>query len=232
MNTSIPIRWFLLPGLISLLLGALGFFAASFFDQVIRNRVDEHMYGYALRELLPSGLDDYQAMPIHWRQVISEISIRKKVVGDSESKILFAMLEHFDVEQLHLVDKIVPYMMFDFLVRDTSRTDTAHPIHNAVYADFLDLESLGVLQSVHNGTIIHRNIVSGPYVIHSGSHTVTIRRGQGSTDLVLRTTRISEPWVKLIGLLRIPTNEEYIEWFASKIEEEGFNVEVTRKNQR
>ena len=61
---------------------------------------------------------------------------------------------------------------------------------------------------------------------------MTIRRGQDATNLAFSTTRISEPWVKLIGLLRIPTDEEYIEWFASKIEEQGFNVEVTRKNQR
>ena len=97
---------------------------------------------------------------------------------------------------------------------------------------FLDLESLGVLQSVYNGTKVLRNLISVPYVIQSGTHTVTIRRGQDATNLAFSTTRISEPWVKLIGLLRIPTDEEYIEWFASKIEEQGFNVEVTRKNQR
>ena len=229
MKASILIRWFLFAVLITSLAGPLVFIAI---DQVVRNRVDEYMYGYALQELLPTGIDDYQAMPIHWRQVISELSIRRKVVGDTESKVLFAMLEHFDVNQLHLVDKIAPYMMFDFIVRDPNRTDTAHPIPNAAYADFLDLESMGVLQSVYDGTKVKRNIISGPYVIQSGTHTVTIRRGQGSTNLAFPTTRISEPWVKLIGLLRVPTDEEYIEWFASKIDEQGFNVEVTRKNQR
>ena len=219
MNASMPEYWLLITGLITLLVGVLGFFASSVFDQIIRNRVDEHMYGYALRELLPMGIDDYQVMPIHWRQVITELSIRRKVVGDTESKVLFATLEHFDVNQLHLVDKIAPYMMFDFLVRDPSRTDTQHPIPSAVYADFLDLESLGVIQSVSNGTKIKRDLISGPYVIQSGTHTVTIRLGQGSTNLEFPTTRISEPWVKLIGLLRVPTDEEYIEWFVSKIEE-------------
>ena len=133
MNASMPEYWLLITGLITLLVGVLGFFASSVFDQIIRNRVDEHMYGYALRELLPMGIDDYQVMPIHWRQVITELSIRRKVVGDTESKVLFATLEHFDVNQLHLVDKIAPYMMFDFLVRDPSRTDTQHPISSEEY---------------------------------------------------------------------------------------------------
>ena len=210
---------------------SIGILANSALDQFVRNRVDEQMYGYALRELLPTGVEDYQAMPIHWRQVISELSIRRKVVGDAESKVLFATLEHFDAKQLHLVDKIVPYMIFDFLVRDPSRKDTQHPIPSMVYADFLDLESLGVLQSVAIGTTIRRNITSGEYVIETGTHNVIIRLGQELKTLEFPTTRISEPWVKLIGLMRVPTDEEYLEWFTSRIEELGFRVQVTRKDQ-
>ena len=96
MKASMPTHRFS-TWLIALLAGALGFVASLVFDQVIRNRVDEHMYGYALRELLPTGIDDYLSMPLHWRQVISELSIRRKVAGDTESKVLFATLEHFDV---------------------------------------------------------------------------------------------------------------------------------------
>ena len=122
-------------------------------------------------------------------------------------------------------------MIFDFLARDPSQRDTLHPIPNAVYADFLDLESLGVLQSVANGTLIRRNITSGRYVIHTESYTVTTIPGQDSTILEFPATRISEPWIQLIGLLRVPTDAEYIEWFAAKIRESGFNVVVTRKDQ-
>ena len=232
MKTYIPTNWISSKWIIALLGAVLGFVASSGFDQVIRNRVDEHMYGYMLQELLPIGIDDYQAMPIRWRQVITELSIRRKVIGDTESKVLFATLEHFDVNQLRLVDKIAPYMMFDFLVRDASRTDTQHPIPSAVYADYLDLESLGVLQSVSNGTKIRKAIISGSYVIQSGTHIVSIKSEQGSTNLEFPTTRISEPWVKIIELLRVPTDEDYVKWFASKIEELGFIVEVTRKKQR
>ncbi len=228
MKASTPTHWFSSAWLIALLAGALGAIASPLFDQVIRNRVDEHMYGYALRELLPTGIDEYQTMPIHWRQVISELAIRRKVVGDAESRMLFATLEHFDVNKLHLVDKIARYLMFDFLVRDPSRTNTQHPIPGTVWADFLDLESLGVLQSVSDGTKIRRNVALGPYVIGSGTHTVTIKPGQGSTNLEFPTTRVAEPWVKLIGLLRVPTDGEYIEWFASQIRASGFHVELTR----
>ena len=189
------------------------------------------MYGYALREMLPIGIEDFQTMPIQWRQVISELSIRRKVVGDTESKMLFATLEHFDVSQLHLVDKIAPYVMFDFLARDPSRTDTQHPIPNTVYADFLDLESLDVLQSVARGTFIQRDIASSQYVIHTGSHTLTVTPGQASTTLQFPTTRVSDPWLKLIALLRIPTDSDYIDWFASNIRSTGFHVEVTRESQ-
>lgn len=224
-------NWFSSKWLIAIVGAALGFVASSGLDQVIRNRVDEHMYGYALRELLPTGIKDYQAMPIHWRQVISELSIRRQVVGDTESKLLFATLEHFDVNQLRLVDKIVPYVMFDFLVRDPSRTDTQHPIPDAVYADFLDLESLGVLQSVARGTSIRRDITSSQYVIHTGTHTLTVKSGHDSGTLQFPTTRISDPWLKLIALLRVPTNSDYIEWFASNMRSTGFHVEVTRKVQ-
>ena len=223
--------WFSSKWLIAMLAAAVGFVASSGFDQVIRNRVDEQMYGYALRELLPTGIKDYQAMPIHWRQVISELSIRRQVVGDTESKLLFATLEHFDVKQLLLVDKIVPYVVFDFLVRDPSRKDTQHPIPNTDYADFLDLESLGVLQSVASGTIIRRDITSSKYVVHIGAHTLTVRPGQDSGTLQFPTTRISEPWLKLIALLRMPTDPDYIEWFASNLSSAGFHVEVTPRVQ-
>lgn len=207
----------------------MGFLANSGLDQVIRNRVDEHMYGYALREMLPTGIEAYQAMPIHWRQVISELSLRRQITGDAESKLLFATLEHFDATRLSLVDKIVPYVMFDFLLRDPSQTDTQHPIPNVVYADFLDLESLGVLQSVARGTIIQRDISSSQYVIQTGSHILTVRSAQGPGTLQFPTTRISEPWLKLIALLRVPTNPDYIQWFVSNVESMGFQVEATRK---
>ena len=230
MKVSALTNWFSSKWIIVLVGTVLGFLASSVFDQVIRNRVDEQMYSYALGELLPTGMDDYQAMPIHWRQVISELSLRRKIVGDTESKVLFATLEHFDAEQLHLVDKIVPYMMFDFLVRDPSQRTTQHPIPSMVYADFLDLESLGVLQSVANGTVIRRNIKSSKYVIQTEAYTVTIRPGQDSTNLEFPTTRISQPWVKLIGLLRVPTDGEYIDWFASRIRESGLRVEIMRNN--
>jgi len=233
MKAFVPTQWSSSNWQIALLTAILVFVATSSFDQFIRNRVDEHMYGYALRELLPVSIDDYQALPIHWRQAISELSIRRKFVGDAESKVLFATLEHFNVQQLKLVDKIVvPYMMFDFLARDPSQRDTQHPVPNAVYADFLDLESLGVLQSVVNGTLIRRNITSDRYVIHTESYTVPIYPGQDSTNLEFPTTRISEPWVQLIELLRVPTDGEYIEWFAEKIRESGFSVVVTRKDQK
>ena len=230
MKSFVPPNWFSSKWLIAMMGAALGFMASSGLDQVIRNRVDEHMYGYALRELLPTGIKDYQAMPIHWRQVISELSIRRQVVGDTESKLLFATLEHFDVNQLRLVDKIVPYAMFDFLVRDPSRTDTQHPIPNTVYADFLDLESLGVLQSVARGTFIRRDITSSHYVIHTGSHTLIVRPAHDSGTLQFPTTRISGPWLKLIALLRVPTDSDYIEWFAAKMRSTGLHVEVTRND--
>ena len=230
MKAFVPPTWFSSKWLIAMVGAALGFVASSGLDQVIRNRVDEHMYGYVLRELLPTGIKDHQAMPIHWRQVISELSIRRQVVGDSESKLLFATLEHFDVNQLRLVDKIVPYVMFDFLVRDPSRTDTQHPIPNTVYADFLDLESLSVLQSVARGTFVRRDITSSQYVIHTGTHTLTVRPGQYFGTLQFPTTRISEPWLKLIAPLRVPTDSDYIEWFASSMRSTGFQVEITRRD--
>ena len=231
MKAFAPPNWLSSKWLIATVAAALGFVASSGVDQVIRNRVDEHMYGYALRELLPIGIKDYQAMSIHWRQVISELSIRRQVVGDSESKLLFATLEHFDVNQLRIVDKIVPYVMFDFLVRDPSRTDTQHPIPDTIYADLLDLESLGVLQSVARGTYIRRDITSSEYVIHTGTHTLTVKPGQDSGILQFPTTRISEPWLKLIALLRVPTDPDYIRWFASNMRNAGFHVDVTRKHQ-
>ena len=231
MKAQIPKHWLSLTGMIAVLAGGLGMVASPVLDQVIRNRVDEHMYGYALRELLPTGIDEYEAMPVHWRQVISELSIRRKIVGDSESRVLFATLEHFDVNNLDLVDKVVPYMMADFIARDPNQKDTQHPIPNAVWADFLDLETLGVLQSVNDGSRIRRNIRAGSYVIESGSHTVTIRPSSGGTNLEFRTTRISAPWVKLIELLRVPTDEKYLDWFTSRIRESGFEVQWTKKNE-
>ena len=231
MKAFVPPNWFSSKWLVATLGVVLGFAASSGFDQIIRNRVDEHMYGYALRELLPIGINDYQAIPIHWRQVISELSVRRRVVGDSESKLLFATLEHFDATQLRLVDKIVPYVMFDFLVRDPSRTKTQHPIPNTHYADFLDLESLGVLQSVARGTTIRRDITSSEYRIHTGTHTLTISPIKDSGILHFPTTRISKPWLKLIALLRVPTDPDYIEWFSSNMKNAGFHVEVTKRNQ-
>ena len=231
MKVSEPKLWFTSKSVIAVVAALIGFLGGTAFDQVIRNRIDEHMYKYMLRELLPTGFDDYKTMSLHWQQVISELSVRRKIIDDTESRVLFATLEHFDVKRLRLVDKIVPYMIFDFVVRDPSRRETQHPIPNMVYADFLDLESLGVLQSVAQGTLIQRKITTDGYVIETGTHTVTIRPGRKATTLRFTTTRISEPWVKLIRLARVPTDERYLKWFSTKIRNFGFHVEVTRKNQ-
>ena len=212
-------RWFI--GIVS---ATLGFVASSGFDQAIRNRVDERMYGYWLRELLPNSIEDYQAIPIHWRQVISELSIRKQVLSDAESKQLSATLEHFDANQLRLVDKIAPYVVADFLIRDPKRSDIQHPIPNVVYADLLDLESLGVLQSVAHGTTIRRDITSSKYVLHTDSLTFTVKPGQTSGILQFSTTRITAPWQKIIALLRVPTDPTYIKWFVSNMRSGGFHV--------
>ncbi len=233
-----PKRWYsriwviqLLTGAFGLLMGAVGFVGTSALDQLVRNSVNEHMYEYAMKELLPTGLDEFQAMPIHWRQVIAEISIQRRIVGDADSRVHFATLEHFDVRNLHLVDKIAPYMIYDFLVRDPSQKSTRHPIPDMVYADFLDLESLGVLQSVSSGNGLSHNITSGEYRLHSGTHTVTVIAGQDHKTLEFQVTRVSEPWVKLIELLRVPTNIEYLDWFASRTRALGFRVDVAMRNQ-
>ena len=59
MKVFVPTQWSSSNWQIALVTAVLVFVATSGFDQLIRNRVDEHMYGYALRELLPVSIDDY-----------------------------------------------------------------------------------------------------------------------------------------------------------------------------
>ena len=105
-------------------------------DQWIRNLVDDWMSGPDLFDSLSIRPDEYQGLPLRWRQALSEIAVR----DSAEATALQELIKRLDVEQIGLLDRIAPYIL-DFgdaggIVRHQMVGTYPHLIPGVQSADF------------------------------------------------------------------------------------------------
>ena len=97
------------------------------------------------------------------------------------------------------------------------------------YNDFSHLEDLGILEDVNSGMRFHfsKNTDSEVRMLLEGSTVHLLSRaGSLETEYVLEVTAFTRGGKQLIDALRVPSNLAYFEWFAKKLEEIGFSVDL------
>ena len=191
-------------------------------DQWLRNVVDEAMSEPDMYSSLAIDAEEYLDLRLHWRQVLAELSVRPETAETAEIRELMKTLTP---DQIALIDKIAPYVIDGFLVRDTSKS-SYHPIPGLTLVDFATLEDLGILQGVRDAYKRPNQPLGVPMTMRGATAALKITRVGEEGDVSLPVTRLTVMGQTLVRLLRVPSDILYFEWIARQIDEEGVDVKV------
>lgn len=193
-------------------------------DQFIRNKIDDWMSDPDLYDSIILGPEEYSQLPVHWRQTLAEVAVRQEP-EISDVKNLIATLKF---ENMVLVDKVAPYKIEGFIVRDKSY-DSRHPIPTVTVKDLDTLEHLGILQSVqvgHKFPIDLGESVNYRKDLFGSTVGMSLRGAQQDSQVEIKITQFTEAGVVLVDRLRVPSDIRYFEWLAKKVEQSGISVEL------
>ena len=193
-------------------------------DQFVRNKINQWMSGPDLYNHITLQKDEYEHLPVRWRQVFAELVVR----FESKTAGLRELIKTLHRQHIELVDRIAPYVVQDFIVRDNNQP-SKHPLSKLSVVDFATLEDLGILQSVQRGHEITVDFArsSTQQANWSGSTVVLSMKAQTpETKVKLPITRFTEPGLNLIRLLRVPSDVRYFEWLAKQLEKSNIHVDL------
>ena len=197
---------------------------SPFFDQTIRNTVDEWMSEPDLFDSISIGPEEYIQLPLFWRQALAEIALRpKEEAVDAQS-----IIEELTLDDLELIGLLAPYTTNYGILRDNSKL-SEHPMPELSYSDFSHLEDLGILEDVNNGM---KYTLSGNWAPDASASLLgmTVYLKFGTTNIRkkfdLEVTAFTRGGKQIFDALRVPSRVAYFEWFARVLEERGFAVEL------
>ena len=197
---------------------------SPFFDQAIRNSIDEWMSEADLFDSISISPDDYAELPLYWRQALAEIALRPKEEAVDAQNII----EGLKLADIKIVDLLAPYAISIGILRDDNQL-SEHPMPELSYSDFSHLEDLGILEDVNNGRIYDITKDWNPdsnIDIRGTTVTLRFKANDPTIKFVIKTTAFTKGGMQLIEALRVPSNIMYFEWYAETLEEKGFTVEL------
>ena len=157
-------------------------------DQWLRNVVDEAMSDPDMYNYLSIDAEEYSDLEVHWRQVIAELSVRPETAETAEIREL---LKTLTPDQIALADKIAPYVIDGFLIRDRG-SPSYHPIPGLSLVDFAALEDLGILQGVRDAYKRPNQPLGVPMTMTGTTAALTIQRFGEESDVSLSVTRLTD----------------------------------------
>ena len=197
---------------------------APFVDQIIRNKVDDWMSVPDLFDSISIAPEEYAQLPPYWRQALAEITLRPKEEAVDAQKII----EVLKLRDIKLIDLLAPYATSSGILREKGQL-SEHPMPELSYSDFSHLQNLGILEDVNNGRRIELKDKWDPdseIILPGTTVYLHFKPKNQETNFSLEVTAFTSGGMQLIEALRVPSNIEYFEWFAKKLEEEGFTVEL------
>ena len=205
--------------------GFLGVLLTATAAEYVRLEMQKQGYPTPVERVLDIHPSFYVQFPVQWKQLLAQVAMEPKRFGRQTLKILGGL----SLKQADLIDKIAAHVLGgDFLVRDNDSI-SKHPIAAVRLHDFLELEAMGVLQTVATG--LELNVTSGEsgqfkQVIRTKSHVLSIQDGDPSRKLKLAVTSLTDSGKEIVDLLRTPTNVDYLAWVAQHIRLKGFNTKL------
>ena len=195
-----------------------------FFDQMVRNTVDNWMSVPDLFQSISIAPEEYAQLPQYWRQALAEITLRPKEEAVDAQQII-QVLKLRDVK---LISLLAPYVTSLGIIRDKDQL-SEHPMPELSYHDFSHLQNLGILEDVNNGRrteIKKKNDIDSYIILRGMTVDLYLKPKNLDTKFSLETTVITSGGRQLIEALRVPSNIAYFEWFAKNLEQKGFTVEL------
>ena len=207
-----------------LIVAFVGPVISTFFDQAIRNIVDEWMSEADLFDSISLSPDDYAELPLYWRQALAEIALRPK----EEAVDVQNIIKDLKLADIKIIDLLAPYATSMGILRDDNQL-SEHPMPELSYSHFSHLENLGILEDVNNGRTNDITKVLNPdsnFPLLGTSVILSLRTNDPTKKIEIKTTAFTSGGKQLIEALRVPSNITYFEWFAETLEEKGFTVEL------
>lgn len=193
-------------------------FVATTADQWLRNMIDDMMSGPDLYRSLSLQPEEYASLPLHWRQALAEVAVRDESGELAEVQKLIGTLVP---DQIALIDRIAPYVIDGFLVRDEDHP-SGHRIPSLALVDYTKLQDLGILQQ--RSLVYVREPTQLRFALSGTTVALVVEQSDQDSDLKIPATRLTEPGATLVELLRVPSDIRHFEWVSSLIDEQGRDV--------
>lgn len=115
-------------------------------DQWLRNVVDDWMSGPEIYRSLSVGPDEYQELPLRWRQALAEIPNR----DSSDAASLRELAKTLDTGDIDLLDRLAPYALniggSIGIVRHRVVGVYPHLLPGLTSSEFGTLQALGIIE--------------------------------------------------------------------------------------
>ena len=197
---------------------------APFVDQAIRNKVNDWMSAPDLFTSISIAPEEFAELPPYWRQALAEIALRSKDEAVDVQNIAGGL----KMNDITIVGLLAPYATSWGILRDNEQL-SEHPMPELSYSDFSHLQDLGILEDVNDGRTINPEDGWNPDAENSLFGTTVylgFKPKNRELKAALDVTAFTSGGKQLIDALQVPSNVSYFEWFAKKLEEKGFAVEL------
>ena len=201
----------------------------SMADQFFRNTVNQWMTGPDLFEHLAIKEDEYNNLPLHWKQALAEIALRE---GD-EDEALRQFVSQLDSRQIDLLELVAQRELGGTLL--VFRPSDGEPVEELSHMDMMHLEAIGVIDSAL--PLNHKEIRSATDTKSDGDTTDSLGLVGHQYGIYLRATPngkgtslsfnvLTETGNKLIDALRRPRSLSYLCSLHYHYSKRGLSAEI------
>ena len=199
-------------------------------DQYFRNIVNQWMSGAELFQHLAIDEEEYYRQPLHWRQVLAEITLRE---GDEE-EALKQFVSRLSTYEIGILESVAKYALSGALLESRSASG-GNPILELSHMDLMHLETIGIIDSVL--PLNHKNIrtvtdaTSGDQNTDNlwlGGHqyAIHLRASTSGNSASLSFRVLTEIGNRLVRALRRPTSLRYLCWLQRNFREQEVSAEI------
>ena len=202
----------------------------SMADQFFRNTVNQWMSGPDLFRRLAVEQEEYDGLPLHWRQALAEIVYRN---GD-EDEALRQLVSRLSIRDIETLDVVGQYVLGGALVHSRSGGDGA-TVWGPSNEDMAHLEERGLAMNARI-PFVHRTVRSGVTADGDVSDELVLVGHQfalrlhapagGDGTARVSFVELTDLGRKLIRAARRPTDVEYLCRLQSHYESPGLSAEI------
>lgn len=187
--------------------------AVAIADRLTRSDTEEPPTAYLFDHLAIEPAD-YHALPLYWRQALTEIVYRESDGSDRLRELVGTL----DMDRIRLLGRIAPYYVGrGHIARDGTRS-SEHPIPGVEFHEFLALEEWGVLQDVSGGV---RYTMYDDTILFGQGLALRVELHDAEPEPVnYPITKVTEVGTELFASIGgVRSDLRYFKWLADAIEE-------------